>query len=158
MGELIWSTYFGGSKVDYGWGITIDNAGNGWVVGYTASSDTISSNNAFQKYYGGGNYDCFVAKFSASGVKNYGSYIGGSNDEYAWKIIIDSVNNLWILGQTNSSTVFATSNSFQSKLNGSNDGFIYRISTDGVKLQSTYFGGISNDLITGGSLDSTKTT
>ena len=68
MGELIWSTYFGGSKVDYGWGITIDNAGNGWVVGYTASSDTISSNNAFQKYYGGGNYDCFVAKFSASGV------------------------------------------------------------------------------------------
>jgi Secretion system C-terminal sorting domain/PKD-like domain len=154
-GELIWSTYFGGSKVDYGWGLTIDNAGNGWVVGYTASSDTISSSNAFQKYYGGGNYDCFVAKFTASGVKNYGSYIGGSNDEYAWKIIRDSVNNLWILGQTNSSTVFATSSSFQSKLNGSNDGFIYRISPDGLKLQSTYYGGPSNDLITGGSaLDS----
>src|SRR5450755_2440785 len=53
---LIYSTYLGGSGNDWGLGIAVDNLGNAYVTGSTASTDFPVTPGAFQTTYGGGGY------------------------------------------------------------------------------------------------------
>ena len=57
---LVYSTYLGGSHVDAGYGITVDGAGNTYVMGLTYSTDFPTSN-PLQPTYGGAG-DAFVTK------------------------------------------------------------------------------------------------
>jgi uncharacterized repeat protein (TIGR01451 family) len=61
--HLVYSTYLGGSKQEYGNGIAVDSAGNAYVTGETFSSDFPTSN-ALQPTNGGGN--AYVAKISSA--------------------------------------------------------------------------------------------
>jgi hypothetical protein len=64
---LVYSTYLGGSGLDYGYGIAVDSAGNAYVTGTTASTDFPTAN-PLQPNYGGGDSDAFVAKISPGGA------------------------------------------------------------------------------------------
>jgi len=57
---LVYSTYLGGSAVDYGYGIAMDGSGNAYVIGYTESAN-FPTMNPLQPVFGGGTYDAFVA-------------------------------------------------------------------------------------------------
>ncbi|MGD0222420.1 MAG: SBBP repeat-containing protein [Terriglobia bacterium] len=57
---LAYSTYLGGSRDEYGYGIAVDRAGNAYVTGRTASTDFPTAN-PLQAANAGG-YDAFVAK------------------------------------------------------------------------------------------------
>jgi hypothetical protein len=59
---LVYSTYFGGSDEDQGYGIAVDSLGNAYVTGYTASSNFPATEGAFQTSLAGGQ-NAFVAKF-----------------------------------------------------------------------------------------------
>ncbi len=73
----IWATYFGGSAADYGASVVTDTlSGAVYVVGLTASSNGIASG-GFQNTYGGGGFDAFLVKFSATGTRIWGTYYGG---------------------------------------------------------------------------------
>jgi len=58
--ELFFSTYFGGSLEDYGYGIAVDIEGYIYLTGYTNSTD-FPVRNAYQDE-NGGVYDVFVSK------------------------------------------------------------------------------------------------
>jgi len=60
--DLIYSTFFGGSYWEHGYGITVDSNGNAYITGVTNSSD-FPTKNAWQKNPGGYE-DAFVAKIS----------------------------------------------------------------------------------------------
>ena len=62
-GSLVYSTYLGGSGMDWGRGIAVDSSGNAYVTGETYSPD-FPTKNAFQRTYGygGGIWDVFVTK------------------------------------------------------------------------------------------------
>jgi hypothetical protein len=60
--SVIYSTYLGGSQLDFGDGIAMDRSGNAYVTGGTQSTD-FPIKNAFQKKNRGG-YDAFVTKIS----------------------------------------------------------------------------------------------
>jgi photosystem II stability/assembly factor-like uncharacterized protein len=47
--SLVFSTYLGGSNIEYGNGIAVDSAGNIYVTGYTYSTDLPITGNAFQR-------------------------------------------------------------------------------------------------------------
>jgi len=59
--ELIYSSYFGGSGAERGYGIALDSYGNAYVAGQTNSID-FPTQNPYQTDQGG--WDSFVAKFS----------------------------------------------------------------------------------------------
>jgi hypothetical protein len=59
---LVYSTFLGGSGVDWGYGIAVDSMGNVYVNGYTGSTD-FPTVNPLQSANGGG-YDALVAKIS----------------------------------------------------------------------------------------------
>jgi len=65
---LVYSTYLGGSDLDYGLGIAVDSSGNAYITGGTESLN-FPTRNPLQPDYGGGSYDAFVTKIGA-GITN----------------------------------------------------------------------------------------
>jgi hypothetical protein len=135
---LLYSTYLGGLADDQAVGIAVDSEGSAYVSGWTQSTNfplasqgtTPSGTNAF------------IAKLDVSGSSLlYADFIGGSSEDYAQAMTLDSNNNAYVTGYTCSSD-FPMVNAFQSSMNGCWDGFISKVSADGSSLlYSTYLGG-----------------
>ncbi|MFY9221048.1 MAG: SBBP repeat-containing protein [Blastocatellia bacterium] len=147
--RVIYSTYIGGSDNDFGNAIAVDSMGNVYVAGYTFSSD-FPVLNGFQPKNGntiantGG--DAFILKLNAQGnTLAYSTYLGGMGDDLASSIAIDSQNNAYVTGFTNSAN-FPVANAIQSRSNGGFDAFVAKLNPMGSSLvYSTYFGGSDND-------------
>jgi hypothetical protein len=129
---LVYSTYLGGSggvmePGDSGLGIAVDASGNAYVTGWTSSTNFPTAN-ALQVTYGGGSYDAFVSKFNASGsALVYSTYLGGSSDDGAQGIAVDSSGNAYVTGSTES-TNFPTANALQATYGGgSGNAFVAKI-------------------------------
>jgi hypothetical protein len=148
---LVYSTYLGGSDVDYGSGIAVDGAGNAYVTGATCSTD-FPTNNPFQPSFDGGNYDVYVAKLNPAGdTLVYSTYLGGSGDDEAFAIAVDAAGHAYVTGLT-SSTDFPTANPFQGTCDDNCssgqtvDAFVAELGPSGNALvYSTYLGGSNGD-------------
>lgn len=145
---LLYSSYFGGSAFDKGYGIAYDAAGNILVAGHTFSTNLPVKNAAQPKYVGGGNIifggDAFVAKLNAAGsALVYCTYLGGNNFDFATAIAVDGSGNACVAGQT-TSTDFPTKNAFQTakRFAGNTDTFVVKLTAGGSLVYSTYLGGI----------------
>jgi hypothetical protein len=138
---LIYSTYLGGDRWDSGNALAIDSLGSVYVAGVTSSTD-FPTQDPFQDVYQGGEYDVFVTKFSSSGSGPvYSTYFGGSSDDWASGIEIDSAGCAYVTGNTESPD-FPTLCAFDSSLDGDKDAFLARFSAEGDALiYSTYLGG-----------------
>ena len=145
-GQRQWATYYGGSGTDFVWGIKCDKLGNIIFCGNTNSASGISTAGANQINYGGG-YDAFLAKLTPSCSLYWGTYYGGSQQDAATAITLDNTNNIYITGNTSSSSGISNSLSNQFYFGGgSDDGFIAKFDTSGVNLFSSYYGGNLTDL------------
>ena len=86
---LAYSTFLGGNDWDWGLGITVDNLGSAYVVGFTRSTDFPTTAGAYSRTYNGGE-DAFVAKLDTDGTAlEYATYLGGSDEDEASDIAID---------------------------------------------------------------------
>jgi hypothetical protein len=139
---LVYSTWLGGSDIDDGHGITVDDSGNVYVTGFTYSTD-FPLVNAYQSILGG--VDVFVAKISSSGEElEYSTFLGGGNYEKGLAIQVDSDGQAYVAGFTYS-TDFPTRNPFQTD-QGMVDNFVSKLSSSGDSLiYSTYLGGSYNE-------------
>jgi len=106
--SLLFSTYFGGSSVDEGLGIAQDSGGSIYITGLTSSTNLpVTPPDAYQTALKG-QFDGFVAKISGSGgiySNAYTTYYGGTNDDYAVSIAVDSGMNAWFTGFTFSDNI-----------------------------------------------------
>ncbi len=124
---LIYSTYLGGTYSDGGCSIAVDGDGNAYVTGSTPSPD-FPTFNPYQGTFQGGNYDAFVTKLSSSGNSLlYGTYLGGTSEDYAHGIAVDGSGKAYVTGYTGSSN-FPTLNPYQATSGGSQwDAFITKL-------------------------------
>lgn len=134
-GELQWMSYFGGGASENGHQIVVDADDNAIVAGSTMSSDFGGHNNT----YHGGSYDGFALKVDHSGALVWMTFLGGSLSDRSWSIDIDGHGDLFLAGHTQSTD-------FEGRINehhgGSfSDGFLLRLSGDGVIRWMTYLGG-----------------
>jgi hypothetical protein len=147
---LVYSTYLGGSCQEWAAGVAVDGDGNAFVAGATCSSDfpTVNplqgSNHALVP--GTNPFNAFVSKVNSGGSGLvYSTYLGGSLDDRATTIALDSAGNAYVGG-------FALSQDFplelplQSRNNGaanaSGDAFVSILNAAGSALMfSTYLGG-----------------
>lgn len=124
------STAFGGTNfgIDVGYGVTVDPAGNVFVVGASSTTNfpAVNTPGLFGPTNAGGS-DAFVIAFStnASAVL-YSGYLGGSGNDYGYGIAVDSLTNAYMVGQT-ASPNFPTFSPRQSSLNGASDAFLAKI-------------------------------
>ncbi|MFN5365488.1 MAG: SBBP repeat-containing protein, partial [Bacteroidota bacterium] len=63
-GTPVWSTYYGGTGADYGYGIAVDGKGDVYLAGQLASSITMTG--GADNTYGGGGGDAFLSKVDES--------------------------------------------------------------------------------------------
>lgn len=131
--NLLWSTYFGGSKnegftgqtvIDQAGDIDIDCYGNMTVCGrLTNSPDLPVTPNAFSSIYGGNN-DAYGYCFSKYGVLLFASYFGGKNDDCGMDAFRDDNGILYFVGGTKSSNFPIIGNAYQQNIDGDMDGWI----------------------------------
>jgi hypothetical protein len=153
---LAYSTLVGGSGSDSGISIAVDAFGNAYVTGETGSTNFPIAN-AFQPNPGGGQSDCFVTRFNATGsALVYSTYLGGNRQDNVRGIAVDSSGNAYLSGHTTSSN-FPTANAFQPNSASNNilDVYVTKLNPAGSALvYSTYLGGTGNELGGGIAVDS----
>jgi Beta-propeller repeat/Abnormal spindle-like microcephaly-assoc'd, ASPM-SPD-2-Hydin len=142
---LVYSTYLGGSGSDMGDAITVDSMGYAYVTG-TTTSPNFPTMDAFQATNKAPtNYtNAFVTKLNTDGTGLvYSTYLGGSTNDAASGIAVDSMGYAYIAGTTDSTDFPTTSGAYQTSNNASNGtAFLTKLSTDGSSLvYSTYLGG-----------------
>jgi hypothetical protein len=155
-GNLLYSSFFGGSGDDTGRDCTFDSNNNYIITGHTSSSDFPITLDAFQDDFGGGTDDAFITQLSEDGQTIlYSTFLGDDGIDGSTVITFDNNDCLVICGVTNSTAFNTTIDAYQSSFNGGlNDCFItYFNLTDKEVIYSTLLGGNENEMPWGMVLD-----
>src|SRR5438309_2267166 len=126
-----------------------------YVTGRTQSTNFPTAN-PLQGAHRGGLWNAFVAKLDSSGsTLLYSTYLGGSQSDVGSGIAVDSTDNVYLTGYTQSPD-FPTANPLQPMYGGFQDAFVAKLDSSGsTLLYSTYLGGSSVEYGTGVAVDST---
>jgi PKD repeat protein len=147
-GELLSSTYLGGSGDDRGRAIATDDAGGVWVTGGTSSTNFPVTNGSYQGNHGGGTWDCFVSRFSFEGDLLYSTYLGAGafgygtwlGDDYGRALAPDGSGGVWVAGDANTYYFPVTHGAYQTNPIF-RSAFVSRFSSTGDLVYSTFLGG-----------------
>ncbi len=144
--HLLWSTYAGGEGMDELRQVEVDEAGNSYVSGFTASLNTIATSGAHQGSLVGFQ-NCFLQKYSPQGQLLFGTYFGGQSADRCYGMTRDTATgHIYISGSTFSAGL-ATAGTHQQALASPDDGLLAKFTPDGDLLWATYFGGNAHDFI-----------
>ncbi len=145
-----WGTYYGGTGDDWPDGCTFDSFGNFYVAGGSTSTSSIATLGSHQTTHGGGIEDGFLIKFTISGTLVWATYYGGSGYDAGWTCTVNQSGDVYLVGQTSSSSFIATPGSQQTNYGGGNtpwmgDGFIVKFNSGGIRQWASYYGGVGDD-------------
>jgi hypothetical protein len=176
-GNLLWSTYLGGSGWDGVFGLAVDGNGNAVVTGVTESSDFPITANAVQSAVSGDT--AFITVISADGTRViYSTFLGGTISDggvplpvnlfhlnppanvetIGVGIAVGPDGTLYVAGGTNTIDMPITQGAAQPVIGGEEDGFVARIDTTKAGsaglVYSTYLGGALGDFTAAVAVDS----
>ncbi len=139
LGQVQWATYYGGNGLD--WGLEVlAHKDYLYLSGSTSSSTNMSSIGSFQATSGGSG-DGFIAKFDKNGVRQWGTFVGGSGSDAVIGIAIDENDFIYASGQTTSSTSIGTNGTHSPAKNGAGwNSFLQKYDTTGSRIWGSYFG------------------
>lgn len=144
---LIFATFSGSIVDNWGFSATSDRMGNGYLGGIASGMGYPTSIGAFDDSYNSGSWDIAISKYSSDGqLLLYSTYIGGSQDEYPTSMVVDTLQQLVILGKTRSNNYPVSGFAFDNQYNGAFDIVVTKLNASGSTLiGSTYVGGAAND-------------
>ena len=120
------STLIGGNNADLGFAIALDSAANVYITGNTTDGtvDFPTTGGAYDTTHNGLS-DIFVSKFnSALTTLSASTFIGGSNPDAGYLILLDSSGNVYITGETSSANYPTTSGAYDTTHNGNYDAVV----------------------------------
>ena len=133
---LSYSTYLGGDKDDSGYGIILDVSGRACVIGFTESEDFPTTCAAFDETFNG-ERDIFLTVLNPSGsALDYATFLGGSEDDYGWNLILDGSDEICLVGYTRSADFPVTGGAFQDSLSGGEDVIVARLFPGATPVES----------------------
>jgi len=119
-GTRLWNTTWGGTGDDTIHDIAVNTNGDIYCVGYTDS-------------FGLGGIDLALVKFESDSTVVWSTFWGGSSDELAESVAVDTLGYIYCAGSTYS---FGA---------GSADFVLLKFAPNGSRLWNTYWGGASSD-------------
>ena len=146
-GEFQWVYTVGGSNNDNGKGIDVDSSGNVYISGIF--KDTVNFGGGDITSYG--NFDIFVLKLNSSGVFQWVYHAGGTGNDQAYPISVDTNGNVLVAGYFFDTANF-TPASCTSR--GSADIFVLKLTASGLLNFIRCFGSSSVDYPWGVDFDS----
>ena len=138
--SLAWSSYYGGTGDDDGYGCATDQDGNIFFSGSTASNTVIAKGGHDTVY--SWNYMCFLAKFNANGSRIWSTYYGGNGGSIYGFCATDKLGNSYLYGNTHSTINIAYNGFKNSRSPGINwaDFFLVKFNSLGKRIWGTYYG------------------
>ena len=141
--KLVFAGYLGGTGLDEGADIALDDDGNIYVTGLTWSEDfpvTVGPDLTHN-----GRMDAFVTKISPDGAEVlYSGFLGGVQQDEGLGIAVDRDGNAYLAGRTQSpAATFPAAGGPDLSYNGGNaDGFVAKVNAEGTELvYAGYIGG-----------------
>src|SRR5882672_6170798 len=114
---LVYSTYLGGARPEWGGGIAVDASGNAYVTGKTFSLDFPTTAEALQTA-SGGDWDAYVTILNPTGsALVYSTYFGRNSIDTGTGIAVDANGNTYVTGETGGS-IPTTAGAFQTTYGG----------------------------------------
>lgn len=160
---IVFSRYSSSFANNFGYTATYDSKGNAYGAGSVFNIGYITTPGAYDVSFNGASTDIGISKYTPDGLQRiYATYLGGLQTELPHSIVVNSRDELFVLGTTSSSDFPLSVNCFDSTFGGGTSanltqglGVIYnfgtdliisRFSEDGTNLlASTYLGGSAND-------------
>jgi hypothetical protein len=145
-GDLVYSTFLGGSQAEEINDIFVDSVGNVYVGGEVYSDDFPLVNPWSDTTYGPGDEDGFISIFNAHGVLIYSTYISASKRDQVFRIAVDREGYVYGTGMT-SSPDFPLVNPLQATYGGDwDDCFVFKLHPwSNTMIYSTFLGGVGRD-------------
>ena len=140
---LEFSTYLGGSGSEGIWDMALDDEGDVYIAANSASSDFPVSSTAFCSTHSG-NTDMVAVKFSIDDQAIvYGTYVGGSQIEAKFSILVQADGTVLLSGTTESMDFPTTPGANDTTYNGGRgDAYLLHLDANGSSLVfSTLLGG-----------------
>ncbi len=137
--SLTLSGMIGGSGDDYGYGLALDSSNNIYIVGATTSGTMTNNTGGTNRQ---GTQDAFVARVigTGSGSISWQRFYGGIGVETAYAITVRG-SDLYVAGETTSTTVTGTTAPLQSAAGGT-DAFLMKLDKDtGNRTWWAFYGG-----------------
>ncbi len=153
-GNVDWATYFGDAGNEDFFSMAFDGDDNLYLggMGYGGNYTANLSGAYNQSYTTATSSDGLLAKFNSSDALVWCTFYGGNSTDHIASVEIDGNNNVVIAGLTVSTNlpVFDANTSssldyYKPSLTGSNDVFIVKFNSAGVRQWGTYFGGDDTD-------------
>lgn len=165
-GSILWATYFGGEGEDKYTGqdfqvdVKVDPNDNIYLVGTTDSDTGIVQGSSVMQSTRAADKDGFIAKFNTNGVRQWGTYYGGTYEDAFTNVAIDSNSGMvYVVGEFKSDTLGTAGTYAQYRLSKYNsntqprdaDIMVVKVNpNDGSRIWATYYGGNDNNTVTGG--------
>ncbi len=126
--------------------VALDTTGNIWIASNTNSNTFPVTANATQSQHSGGT-DGVIFQLSADCSQLlYSSYIGGTEDDMCFNILVNHAGHVVICGITKSQNFPVISGALQTTISGGTDGFVSIINAQtGALMQSSYLGTSKRD-------------
>ena len=145
-GTRTFTSYFGAATgITQGTAVALDNAAGVYLAGYSNAPATEVTGGAYQGVNEGG-YDGFLIKYTTAGARTWCTFYGGTANDYIYGVACDAANNVYITGQTASTTLIATAGAHQTALSGPADAFVAKFNSTGTIQWSTYYGGSAEEV------------
>ncbi|MDI1353777.1 MAG: T9SS type A sorting domain-containing protein [bacterium] len=146
-----WATYYGDAGNEWVFACSTNSLGDVFMVGSsnTATGTVLASSAGHQPANGGGIADGFLAKFDAGGIRQWGTYYGGTGAEEIYAVCTATTGDVFITGWTSTtvSAVMTTPGAHQTTYpgTGSFKAFLAKFNGNGIRQWGTYYGGNSNE-------------
>jgi len=144
---VVASTNVGAAVSTYGHSATFDQFGNIYGGGRPFGAGYPTDTGSFQMDFAGGGVDIGLSKLNEDGSDLlWSTYIGGTGAEYVHSIVVNGLNQVAVLGKTNSTDYPVSESAFDTTYNGDWDICVTILSDSGDSLiGSTYIGGEAAD-------------
>ncbi|MFX1255949.1 MAG: SBBP repeat-containing protein, partial [Promethearchaeota archaeon] len=135
-GIILFSTYLGGSRLDHGYNLVVDNSDSILVTGVTKSAN-FPLENSLQPSYGGGQFDAYLARLSGNGELLDSTYIGGNNHDGGTNLTFDNNKTAIFLVGSSTSSNLPLVNAYQPCSGGDRDAYICKLLINTTSTGST---------------------
>ncbi|MEM6630631.1 MAG: SBBP repeat-containing protein [Bacteroidota bacterium] len=141
-GQREWGTYYGGeeydgyTKAEEGRAVCTNENGDVFLAGFTSSEMYIAFDGYDNTY--AGSYDAFLVKFDGNGNREWATYFGNEQREFANAVAVNPAGEIYMAGLTESEGI--ASGGHDNTYSGNMDAFMVKYTPDGDRLWATYYG------------------
>ena len=139
-GEIVWAKQFGGSGVDIGYDVALDQHGNIILTGFFQGTINFGGD----AMDSAGRYDIFLLKLNGDGDYQWSHHFGGTGFDIGHSIAVDHRDNIILAGVYQNSLDFGGGSKALHSA-GKSDMFLAKFDSEGTCIWANSFGGERSD-------------